>query len=282
MEFIIWFFLIALTIASFQDLKRREVDNWLNLLILFSGAAFIVFEALFSQNPEVIFLGIFSFLVMFLLCNLFYYMRIFAGGDAKLLFALFAVFVSASFFSTIYNILGFVFFLFLAGGIYGLGWSCVLFFSNYNDCVDEMKRRFKDFKLLLIVGAILLFSGIIIWLSNLGVGYYCFLIGMLLLIGGFLMLFAKSIEDKSMIKKLKAEDLRPGDWLYEDVSIGKNKIKADWQGLSEEEINMLRRSKKKVKIKQGIPFVPSFLIAYIIWFFIIDIFPFFDIKVFFY
>ena len=96
------------------------------------------------------------------------------------------------------------------------------------------------------------------------------------------MLFAKSIEDKSMIKKLKAEDLRPGDWLYEDVSIGKNKIKADWQGLSEEEINMLRRSKKKVKIKQGIPFVPSFLIAYIIWFFIIDIFPFFDIKVFFY
>ena len=35
--FLFWVFLIGIGIASFQDLKRREVDNWLNVQDLHLG-----------------------------------------------------------------------------------------------------------------------------------------------------------------------------------------------------------------------------------------------------
>ena len=56
------------------------------------------------MNGDIIILGVVSFLMMFILANLFYYGRVFAGGDAKLMFAMFAVFVAGSFSATLENI----------------------------------------------------------------------------------------------------------------------------------------------------------------------------------
>ena len=68
-----------------------------------------------------------------------------------------------------------------------------------------------------------------------------------------------------MIEKVKVKDLREGDWLYKDIKIGKKIIKADWGGLSKKDIMSIRRNKKFVKIKQGIPYSPVFLFSFIVF-----------------
>ena len=67
-----------------------------------------------------------------------------------------------------------------------------------------------------------------------------------------------------MIKKVDTKELTEGDWLYKNIRIGRKLIEAKWSGLSKEEIDLLRKKKKNILIRQGIPFSPVFLISYII------------------
>src|SRR4030042_2231394 len=77
-----------------------------------------------------------------------------------------------------------------------------------------------------------------------------------------------------MIKNLEVSKLTEGDWLYKDLKIGNKTIKAKWDGLSESEIKMIKKKFRKVKIKQGIPFVPVFLISFIVLVWLYFYFPF--------
>ena len=67
-----------------------------------------------------------------------------------------------------------------------------------------------------------------------------------------------------MTRDISGEKLREGDWLVRDERVKGKIIKANWEGVSSEEVKMLR-SKKKVRIKEGIPFVPAFLVALILY-----------------
>jgi Flp pilus assembly protein protease CpaA len=111
-------FFIGILIASLQDLKRREVDNYLNFFLLVSGAAFLAFSAVLSDWKILIF-GALSFLIMFSLANIFYYGRIFAGGDAKLMIAMFSLFAAVSLSETLINIGSFIFLLMISGQFMG-------------------------------------------------------------------------------------------------------------------------------------------------------------------
>ena len=55
--------------------------------------------------------------------------------------------------------------------------------------------------------------------------------------------------------------------------IGKKIIKPNWQGLSDGEIKFLKKNgnlRKKIKIKDGVAFVPGFLIGFIVYYFARD------------
>ena len=125
--FLFWLFLFGLIVASLQDLKRREVDNWLNLFLLTTSFVYIFYFGFFMMNNGIFFLAIFSFLTLFVFMNAFYYGRVFAGGDAKLLFAMSAFFVVVSFGMMLANIFLFLVLLMLSGSVYGLIYSFVLF-----------------------------------------------------------------------------------------------------------------------------------------------------------
>ena len=60
------------------------------------------------------------------------------------------------------------------------------------------------------------------------------------------------------------KNLTEGDWLERDVKIGRSVIKRSVHGLSLEDIKRLRKAKKRVLIKEGIPFTPAFLAAFLI------------------
>jgi prepilin signal peptidase PulO-like enzyme (type II secretory pathway) len=93
-----------------------------------------------------------------------------------------------------------------------------------------------------------------------------FYMAILLFIFPYLYLYVKSVDESSMVRKVKTSKLTVGDWLYKDVKVGKKLIKANWDGLLEEDIKLLRKNKKEVLVRYGIQFAPVFLISYLIYF----------------
>ncbi len=258
-EFLFWLFLIGIFIASVTDLKRREVDNWLNLFLIFSSWGFVGFAAIFNKDINIFVLASLSFVTMFFLMNLFYYGRVFAGGDSKLLFSMFAVFIGASAMETLSNIGIFVFILLAAGSLWGIGFSLFLFFKNFEKTKKEFKKQFN--KYFILVGILIFF------LSYFNFVFVIF--AFLFLAFPFLFALGKSVENVVMIHEIKGKDLREGDWLVSDVKVKQKVIKADWDGLSEDDLILLK-NKRKVKIRDGVPFVPGFFIGFLFYYFFGD------------
>ena len=320
--FLFWLFFIGIIIATLQDLKRREVDNWLNLFLLIASVSYLFFEYfsygdfiysivllffvglsaffyfyngnissgiekqkkkyyfwLFSACLLAIIIVLFfvkffgvndmpffiivasSFLVMFVVSNLFYEGRVFAGGDTKLLFVMTAFFVGISFFDTLINIGVFLLFLMFSGSVYGIIYSFVLYIKDFKKINKEIKKELKSLVIgywMFGIGFVLILFGFFNLLFSL-IGF--FIVAILLLY-----VFAKGIEKISMIKNVSGKELREGDWLVSDIKVNGKVIKADWDGLSSLNIELLK-GKKKVLIKNGLPFVPAFLIAFLAYVF---------------
>src|SRR3989338_10180281 len=104
-EFFTEIFLFALAfiwlcVASFQDIKKREVANWLSFSLILFAVAFRAFYALLNNNLWFFLNGLIGLAIFYAVASLLYYGRLFAGGDAKLLMAVGVVLpFSGSFFS---------------------------------------------------------------------------------------------------------------------------------------------------------------------------------------
>ena len=72
------------------------------------------------------------------------------------------------------------------------------------------------------------------------------------------------VERTIMIKEYPVNKLTEGDWLAEDVKLGKKLlVSKSTTGLSLDQIKMLKESKvRAVKVREGIAFVPGFLLAF--------------------
>src|SRR3989338_8270060 len=89
---VVFLFVLALVwivFAVVQDLRKREIANWLNFSLIVFALGFRFFYSLFStEDFRFFYQGLLGFGIFFLLGNLFYYGKAFAGGDAKLMIAL--------------------------------------------------------------------------------------------------------------------------------------------------------------------------------------------------
>jgi len=267
--FLIVLALVWIIFASICDLKNREVPNWLNFSLIIFALGFRFFYCLFSQEGfGFIYMGLIGLGVFFVLGNLFYYGRLFAGGDAKLMIALGAILpFSKSFLNNIWIFVIFLFLFLFIGGIYGLIWSAILMSRNFKKFKKEFYKRFKSNKK--IIYFIMFFSLVLMvfgFIENL-----FFYLGCLIFISPYFYLYAKSIDEVCMVKKIKTEELREGDWLYKDIKVGKKIIKASWNGLNKKEIRAIKKKYKQIIIRQGIPFVPVFLISFLILLYVLRI-----------
>lgn len=254
--------LIWIIFASVQDLKSREVSNWLNFSLVVFALGIRFFYSLFEANDFVFFYqGLIGLGVFLVLGNLFYYGRLFGGGDAKLMIALGAVLPLSLVWESNLNIFIWFLALFLiVGSFYGLVWSVVLTFINFNSfkikflkLVDKNRKKIIYFS---IGGIGILFLGF--------VDVIFLLLGVMFLFLPYFYLYAKSVDDSCMIKKVKSSNLTEGDLLYKSVAVGKERIIPNWEGLSTLDIKKIRKFKKFILVRQGIPFVPVFLISYLI------------------
>jgi Flp pilus assembly protein protease CpaA len=260
--FLIVLALIWIIFASVQDLKKREVSDWLNFSLIIFAMGFRFFYCLFDSGTfNFFYQGLIGLGIFFILGNLLYYGRMFAGGDAKLMIALGAVLPFSEIFSINLNIFILFFLIFLfVGAIYSFGISFVLGLKNFKKCKEEFFRELKSNKKLfyvpMIFGLILMVSGFI--------QYILFVLGLLIFILPYFYFYAKSIDETCMIKRIKTSNLTEGDWLYKKIKIGKKIINPKWDGLNKEEIKIIQKKYKIILIRQGIPFTPVFLISFLI------------------
>ncbi len=261
MNFSFVFYLAILLVVVFQDFKRREIDDWLNLFLFFSGISFLFFsDNVFFSSAVYIEFAFFIFIAC-LLCFLLYNFRFFSGGDAKLFFAMSPLFFSVIFYNALFNLLVFFICLAVCGCVYSLIYSGILFVRDYTKTrkafVAELNKKYS--KILLLVCLLFLVMGL--WnIMSIFMGAFVFL---------FILLFsfAKSLENVSMKKNISTKDLREGDWLFYDLKIGNRTFKKNWDGLSEKDVAFLKRFNKNVVIKDGIPYAPAFFMALILYFF---------------
>ena len=264
---VIFLFVLALLwiiFATVQDLKKREIANWLNFSLIIFVLGFRFFYSLFSQgNFEFFYQGLIGLGIFFIIGNLFYYGRLFAGGDAKMMIALGAVLPFSENFSVNMNIfILFLFLFFIVAAIYSLIVSLVLSFRNFGKFRKEFYKRWKLYAKPSLLVMIL---GIIIMILNFEI--FGIILGSMVFISPLLMIYAKAVVESCMVKKIKTTRLTEGDWLYRNLKIGKRLIKPSWGGLNKKDIGLIRRNKKFVLIKQGIPFTPVFLFSFLIFFY---------------
>jgi Flp pilus assembly protein protease CpaA len=248
--------------AVVQDLKSREIANWLSFSLIIFALGFRFFYSLFSgEGFSFFYQGLIGLGIFFVIGNLFYYGRMFAGGDAKLMIALGAV---LPIYATLTENLQvfFMFFLvfFFSGAVYSFGVSGAIAIKNSKKFKKEFVSQFRKSRKLIYFVMVL---GLGIMLAGFVETIFLFL-GVLFFLLPYLYVFAKAIDESCMVKEVSVGKLTEGDWLYEDISLGKKKLKAKWDGLSKEDIKLIKKKYKKVKIKQGIPFSPVFLISLII------------------
>lgn len=261
--------LVWIIFASIQDISQREVADWLSFSLILFAIGFRFFYSLFSMNDfDFFYQGLIGLGIFFILGNLFYYGRMFAGGDAKLMIALGAVLPFSEIFSKNLEVFLWFFAIFLVTAfIYSFAWSAFLMINNFGGFK-------KQFLLLINNHKKKIYFVMIFGLVIMALGFYqalLFILGLMIFILPVFYLYAKSIDEACMIKKVSTAKLTEGDWLYNDVKVGSKTIKAKWEGLSINEIKSIKRKHKTILIRQGIPFIPVFLITYVfliyIWFF---------------
>ena len=262
---------IWIIFAVAQDLKKREVADWLNFSLIAFALTYRAFYSAYSSDFTFFMYGVLGFALFFLLANLFYYSHVFAGGDAKLLMGLGIILPYSNYSDVIFVGLGFVLLLFLVGAVYSLSYSVFIVRRNYEKFFSAFRINLNSGKNLafalifagFFVGFIYAFSQGDALLSFLGILFAVFAF--------FLVVYAKSLE-VCMIKLVSPGKLTEGDWLVSDVRAGRGIVaKKTVHGLNLEEIVRLRKRGKKVLIREGIPFTPAFLFAFLVMVFFLAV-----------
>ncbi|MBU1111197.1 MAG: A24 family peptidase [archaeon] len=260
--------LIVLAVAAYTDLRTREVPDWVSYSLLFSALGL---RALFSIELgwQVLVSGVLGFLVFFLIALLFYHTRQWGGADSKLLMGLGAVLGLDVFFTGFANnhawdLPLFFVMLLLAGAVYGLIWSGILITINWKQFYPVYIKKFHKHNMEFFISIFLaaMLALLAIW------SVWFILLAAFPIFAYFFFTLISAVEDSCFVKKIRVSKLTEGDWLAKDVHVNDSLVMTA-RTLERKDLHKLLKlaldnKLKYVIIKEGIPFVPSFLLAYIL------------------
>lgn len=255
--------IITLLIASYNDIKCREVPDWLSYGFLI---AVLGMRAIFAveQGWTILISGILGLMIGFALACLLYYTNQWGGGDSKLLMGMGALLgIDIPLQSSSLDLFWFLLALLFLGAVYGLIWMGFIAVHHHFIFREQWaltlrhSQRWQITIALFTLGLALLAA------------FYPFLwpivpFPALVL---YLFLFVNTVERGCFYIYRTPKELVEGDWLAEDVRAGGKKVLSQ-KTLEKEDLFLLKtleveKKLKKVLIKEGVPFVPSFLLAYI-------------------
>lgn len=262
--------IIVLIIASITDIKTREVPDWINFSLIPLGIGINLIWSLATNNWNFIIFSLTGFIALFIIALLMFYTGQWGGGDSKMLMGLGALIgLELSLDSTL---ISFLINIVIVGSLYGLIWSIILSFKNRKKFIKELKKSTKRItkirRIMIVLLIVLLISALFITdavIKILAILLIVFIYGSF-----YLFIFIKAIEKSCMLKYVKPTEVTEGDWIAKDIVVNKKYITGPKDlGIEKKQlkklINYYKKGKiKRVLIKIGIPFVPSFLIAYLI------------------
>jgi len=270
---------IALIIATITDIRTREVPDWLNFGLIFSGIGIRLIYSSLTFDWSYLLYGIIGLLAFVILGYIMFYTAQWGGGDSKLLMGLGAIIGIKPVLHPIPLLIVFLFNILLIGAVYGLVYSIILaikhkkrFLKKFNNLMHSKKmQKFRKIKFITLVIITILF---VFLLKDKIVDPFVLtiliIVAVLFYLSYYLVVFVKAVELSSMYKWISPEELTEGDWIAKKVVVDGKKITGPKDlGIEEKQIKKLIKLKKqnkikKVKVKYGIPFVPSFLLAFIL------------------
>jgi Flp pilus assembly protein protease CpaA len=266
---------VVMLVGSITDLQKREVADWINYGLFFAAIALRLLYFTITLNPYVLLDGFFGFLIFAAVGFTMFYTGQWGGGDTKMIIGLGILFGLKVIPFDLYSIMNSLLVSFLVnslilGSVYGLVWSIFLVIKNRKSFISSWKRVSKELrvpKLMFISTGCLLFAFAFIFPSF---SILLVPLGLVSILMMYSLIYTKSIEGGCMVSMLPPEKITEGDWIFKDIFVKGKRIAGPKDlGISKEQIALLKKLKvKKVAVKIGIPFVPSFLLGFIATFLI--------------
>ncbi len=269
---------VVLFVGSITDLKTREVPDWVNYGLILAGIGLNLLFSVIYSNASYIINSLIGLVIFFGIAYIMFYAGQWGGGDSKILMGLGAAIginvsnIKAQF------LVGFFINALFAGAVYGLLYSILLVFRNKKKFWKEFKKALEEKKIVfakkIILSALVIFLIIFIIVKYTYLRFLVLALAFVSLATFYLWIFTKALEKSCMHKLVEPTKLTEGDWIVKDVVVNKEYITGPKDlGIEKKQIRRLIELYKKGKvnkilIKEGIPFVPSFLIAFIITFLI--------------
>lgn len=255
--------IFVLFFGSITDFKKREVPDWISHGFIWTALVTRLMYSFAYGDFSVILSGVLGFLIGFAASYLFYYLAQWGGGDAKIFMGLGAVFGATINFAVFFVLLLFI------GAIYGILFSIYLAIKNKKEFAATFKNNFRKYKTLFAVCCILLlislFSSRIF--TDALIEFLAFGLGIILFIGTISFMFIKSVEESCLFQKIKSSQLTEGDWVAETIKLNGNLIISKKNtGITKEQIAKLKNYKQSILVKSGIPFIPAFLLTFVVQF----------------
>lgn len=283
--------LIALLVAFFgliagslTDLDRREVPDWINYGLMFCGFGIALILSIVKNDFMFLAYSALGFAIFFIIGLVMYYTGQWGGGDSKMLMGLGAL-IGIPFAWPIQNTIAlwrenppllFIFLVMtmLSGAVYGVIWSIVLAIKDKKAFMKDAKKRLSSRLYVVLryacLGALAIALFIVFRLDDITIKVMILILAIMMPIMLYTSVFIKSVENCCMIKQYSPEKLTEGDWIAEDVVIEGEHITGPKDlGITKEGIARIKElhSQGKIKtvmVKEGIPFVPSFLFGMIL------------------
>lgn len=259
---------LFLLLASLHDLKTREVPDMLSYGLIFFALSFRLAETLITNNWTPLLSSLVGASVMFIIGLILFYAGQWGGADSKLLVGMGALLGLG--FGT-WDAALFLLLVLIAGAFYGIIYSIGLAIIHRKNFMSRFKQNLRAHARLrrIVVLICLLLIILVVILSP----AYKILLGTLAVMAYLtfnLWLVVRSVEQSILIKRYPVEKLTEGDWINEEVIVnGKKLAGPDDLGVTKKQIAKIKNAGvKEVIVKEGIPFVPSFLLASILlWLF---------------
>ena len=271
------FSLVALLIGSITDLKTREVPDWINYGLIISGVFVNLILSVIYSDFSLVIGSIAGLLAMFIIACIMFYAGQWGGGDSKILMGIGAMVGVKISLSARQFLLAFLVNSLLIGALYGLMWAVLLLLKKRRGFLKELRLISKQRNacrlkiIMLILVAVLLGLFFVYWTGLLKheIFFLSSSLIFLALLTSCLWIFTKAVEKSCMHKLVLPRMLTEGDWIVNEIYVGGKYVCGPKDlGIQKNQINKLVKyygqgKIKKVLIKEGIPFVPSFFMAFI-------------------
>jgi len=265
---------LVLLIGSYTDLRTREVPDWLNFGLIGTGFGISLLFSIIFLKSNFIINSIVGFVILFIIAWVMFYSGQWGGGDSKILMGLGAL-IGIDIFSGKFPFLaGFLINALLIGAIYGILWSIFLIIRNWKKFAKSFKKNINSKKIKfakkIILAAFIILILISFIIDDAFIRIMLLYLAIIVATTFYLWIAVKAVEKSCMLKYVLPAKLTEGDWIAKVIKVkGKYIAGPKDLGIEKKQIKQLiefykKKKIKKILIKEGIPFVPSFFIAFVI------------------